>query len=595
MSVSPRTRCWSIATSPRSPYKLPAVVELLEGFTERPWDKGAQKEYAREMFASETYEGEGGPRSESDFAARDRVNRAPRTLGFIRLAKGRPPIILPTGEALVVGGAQDDLFLRQLLKWQYPSPLHDDDDYVELFCIRPFLEILRLVRDLGSLSKVEMSLFAVPLIDLNDYEGTRARILAFRHEFSTLHGTMAKRRMERGVAVREIERIWADDIAEGRIKKREAARGRDLYAEFVRSRISLLRDYGDNAIRYFRATGLFTLSGRGGRLSILEERGEEVDAILATFEREPLDFDSIQNYYAWMGDPNVPVLPSDEEAVLRRQIVALFHSLPAEDRGANPALSRRAEATHAIHDLKRLYQDLTDLAARIAVRETQRQLAGHDAINDILSVYEGIRDYDPEIVDRPLTLEWNTWRALTMMNDALGINANFQMDREGEPLNPAPGKVPDIHCEYREFCLAVEVTLTTGARQYAAEGEPVERHVGYLQRDRRALNDARDVYGLFVAPAIASSVNSHFWNLHNARKPTTEFAGFVRVIPFSIDQFTQLLERTRDRLPVASRAVHELFAAASQAALESDDEVAWRERIVQLIAAWYSAPCVASP
>lgn len=177
MPLSPRTRCWSIATSPRSPYKLPAVVELLEGFTDRPWDRAAQREYARQMFASQDYEGAGGAGSESDFAARDRVNRAPRTLGFVRLARGKPPIILPTGDALVQGGAQDDLFLRQLLKWQYPSPLHDDDDYEELFYIHPFLEVLRLVRDLGSLSKVEMSLFAVPLIDFEDYDSTRKRIL----------------------------------------------------------------------------------------------------------------------------------------------------------------------------------------------------------------------------------------------------------------------------------------------------------------------------------------------------------------------------------------------------------------------------------
>ena len=397
---------------------------------------------------------------------------------------------------------------------------------------------------------------------------------------------MARRQMERDVVIREIEHIWADDIAEGRIKKREAPQGKDPYAEFLRARISLLRDYGDNAIRYFRASGLFTLSGRGGRLSILDERKEEVDSILSTFEREPQTFATDDDYYAWMGDPNLPLLPSDEEEVLRKQILALFDALPAPDRKEHATLRKAAKSTHAIHTLKSLYQQLTDLAARIAVRETQRKLAGHDAVDDIISVYGGIRDNDPDIVDRPLTLEWNTWRALSMMDDAIGIKANFQMDREGQPLNPAPGKVPDIHCEYRDFLLAVEVTLTTGARQYAAEGEPVERHVGYLQRDTRAAEDSREVYGLFVAPSIARSVNSHFWNLHNARKPTKEFAGFVRVIPLTLEQFTQLVERSRGRLPISSEAIHGLFAGASQAALDTDDEVAWRGRINELIASW---------
>lgn len=537
------------------------------------------------MFASEDYEGVGGAASDSDFAARDRVNRAPRTLGFVRLARNQPPIILPTGDALVAGGAEDDLFLRQLLKWQYPSPVHDDADYQELFCIRPFLEVLRLIRDLGRLSKVEMSLFAVPLIDLDDYETTHDRILAFRNDYSALHGTMARRQMERSVAIREIERIWADDIAEGRIWKREAARGRDGYAEFLRARVSLLRDYGDNAMRYFRATGLFTLSGRGG-LSILEERREEVDSILSTFDRDPIEFEKLDDYYAWMGDPNLPALPSDEAEVLRRQIFTLFDALPTTDRTRHAALRDRAKAPSAVHALKALYHELTDLAASIAVRQTQQRLAGRDAVDDILSVYEGIRDHDPDIVDRPLTLEWNTWRALTMLNDAINVNANFQMDREGQPLNPAPGKVPDVDCEYRGFLLAVEVTLMTGAKQYAAEGEPVERHVGYLQRNRRAVKDTREVFGLFVAPTIAASVTSHFWNLHNARRPTAEFAGFVRVVPLTLEQFMQLIERTRGRLPLNCEAIRQLFATASQAALESDDEVKWKDRIGELVAAW---------
>jgi hypothetical protein len=564
---------------------LPAVVKLLDSFVDRPWDKTAQKEYAGQMFASQDYEGEGGSGSESDFAARDRVNRAPRTLGFIRLARSEPPIILPSGKALVAGGARDDLFLRQLLKWQYPSPIHDGDDYQDLFYIHPFLEALRLIRDLGKLSKVEMSLFAVPLIDIEEYASARRRIRIFRKTFSALNGTMAKRQMERDVAIREVERIWADDIAEGRIQKREAAKGKDPYAEFLRARISLLRDYGDNAMRYFRATGLFTLAGRGG-LTILKERREEVDAILSTFDREPLEFDNIDDYYAWMGDPNLPVLPSDETEVLRRQIASVFDGFPDSDRTLHASLREQAVDTASIHHLKSVYQDLTDVAAGIAVRETQQRLAGHDAIDDILSLYEGITERDPEIVDRPLTLEWNTWRALTMMDDAIQVNANFQMDREGQPLNPAPGKVPDIDCEYRDFLLAVEVTLTTGVRQFAAEGEPVERHVGYLQRDRRVLNDMRDVYGLFIAPVIAASVNSHFWNLHNARRPTVEFAGFVRVIPLTLEQFTQLIERTRSHLPVDSEAMHKLFATASQAALDSDDEVKWKDRLGELIATW---------
>ena len=56
------------------------------------------------------------------FSARDRINRAPKSLGFVVLS---PRIsITPAGQALLTSKRKEEVFLRQMLKFQIPSPYH---------------------------------------------------------------------------------------------------------------------------------------------------------------------------------------------------------------------------------------------------------------------------------------------------------------------------------------------------------------------------------------------------------------------------------------------------------------------------------------
>ena len=56
------------------------------------------------------------------FSARDRINRAPKSLGFITLS---PTISLtPAGVSLLLAKRKEEVFLRQMLKFQIPSPFH---------------------------------------------------------------------------------------------------------------------------------------------------------------------------------------------------------------------------------------------------------------------------------------------------------------------------------------------------------------------------------------------------------------------------------------------------------------------------------------
>ena len=88
-------------TSPRSPIKMiPEIALLHEKFEGKPWNKITQEQFIDELAQSSFFEGVGSP-SDKAFSARDRINRAPKALGFVDL---KPHVELTeAGKAFVFG------------------------------------------------------------------------------------------------------------------------------------------------------------------------------------------------------------------------------------------------------------------------------------------------------------------------------------------------------------------------------------------------------------------------------------------------------------------------------------------------------------
>lgn len=313
-----RTRTWSVATSPRSPQKLPNEIGLLAAsFDGQFWDQEAQISFARQLARSDFFEGQVSA-TDPAFSARDRVNRAPKTFGFIRLERHRPIEILPAGLRLINRQNLTGLFLHQLLKWQYPSPVMAQNrrsDYNELFYIKPFLECLRLVRELDELSKDELAIFAVPFIDYRDYDDVRDAILTFREQLSTVYRREPHGNLIRQASVERLQEVYRDDIRDGRIATREQAGNIRTVEDFLLTKARNLRDYADAAMRYFRATGLFNVLP--STLQLVEERTREVDLILAEVGRDPEPYPDVEAYYDYLGNPDIPVLPGEDPGALR--------------------------------------------------------------------------------------------------------------------------------------------------------------------------------------------------------------------------------------------------------------------------------------
>lgn len=551
-------------TSPRTPAKtIPEIALLHNKFEGKPWNRTTQREYMDELAASDFFEGEGSP-SDKAFSARDRINRAPKALGFVDL---KPNIALTdAGRAFVFGNRPQEIFLRQLLKFQLPSPYHTESARTKgAFFVRPYLEILRLLRDLEYLTFDELKIFAVQLTDYRNYEAIRELIASFRRE----------RRLRAGEYKRFVNEVWIDAIlgihnqriAEGRTRTRET---RDASLKtFILTQKRNMRDYADACFRYLRYTGLVSIAHNNKSISIFADKARDVDYILENVDRNPVYIDDMRRYKAHLFQADAPVLYADDR---ERLIDAVFRM------GGH---TRRDLKKLGIDELKNLRDAIYSRQSEIAVHEQIERAKSREAYAEIIDMFKGIaaREY----YDAPLMLEYNTWRALLMLNGG-NIVGNFKFDDAGQPLSTAPGNMPDIECDYGNYAMSVEVTMKVGQRQHEAEGESVARHYGQLIK--RA---GKDAYCLFVAPSINAATLAHFYGLNHI--PIELYGGRTKIIPLALNQFTRLLEHSHNQAARPVPADIRRFLIAAVSACESaENENTWGVSLQACVDMWPGDP-----
>ena len=172
-----KTRIIFAFTSPRTIEKIiPEIQTLVDSFVGQEWNTKTQIAFFHELFNSEFYEGDKMPENIS-LAARDRITRAPKTLGFVDL---KPKIKLTeVGEKLLSEIRTHEVIAKQFFKFQLPSPYHKlpaDRG----FNVRPYLELLRLTKELGNLSKTEIAIFFVQMTHHNKFDSVVAAIKKFQ-------------------------------------------------------------------------------------------------------------------------------------------------------------------------------------------------------------------------------------------------------------------------------------------------------------------------------------------------------------------------------------------------------------------------------
>lgn len=554
------SRLLFLTTSPRSPEKMwPEIELLLRHFGGRPWNAATQRAFMDVLRDEQFFNGRG--EKDPAFSARDRINRAPKSLGLVVLT---PDISLtPAGKVLLSSKRKEETFLRQLLKFQLPSPFHRPTARAANFCVKPYLEILRLIRTMGTLKFDELQIFGMQLTDWHLFDSIVRKIEAFRMARTSFYGNY--RRFKHDYLYKELEQVFAGRIAQGQTHTRES---RDTSLDkFLRTQASNMRDYADACFRYLRATGLVNVSHVGKSLSIVPERCEDVDFILRTVDREPCFVDDEQRYVSYLGDAALPKLLTDDPGSLIKKLRMEFPSAVFDEE-------------MPIDALKDFLADLMEKRKVGKLLQEVREIKSYKLYDDIQGTFEQIKR--GELYDAPLMLEWNTWRAMTML-DGGDIKANLKFDDFGTPIAPAQGNRPDILCDYGDFLLSVEVTLASGQRQYETESEPVSRHLGRIKNAC-----GKPCFCLFIAPTINDACVAHFYALHQMN--ISYYGGKSVIVPLPLDVFQAMLEESykAERKPTPER-VRSFLESSEALVKESEDERQWYAGIQKLAKEWLSS------
>ena len=545
------TRTIFFFTSPRTADRLAAEIKLLvENFSGQPWNTDTQAEFYRLLCRQDFYFGTAT--GDIAFKARDRVNRAPKALGLVDL---KPVIKLTNaGKEYVYGPRPYDIFTKQLLKFQLHSPFHADRD--DRFSVKPYLEFMKFIKDLNGVTKTEMALFGIQLVSHANYEEIKHKIEKFRIEVKNRDKNISYKEHINRVFECELRTVYSEEIASNNIATRESSEV--SVSNFLTTKKGVHRDYADASIRYLRATTLFSYNPKSNKIHVAKDRADEVEFICQNINPVPYAYASEQDYkdYLFAAD-NVTLLTDDKDLLLSK--ISKFN----EDEAL-----KLQDAN--VGELKDVYDQLRITKVDTLVKSEVADLQTYEPYNDVVEVYEKITS--KAIVEPPLFLEWNTWRAFTMLDDG-EINGNFRIDDEGMPLYAAAGNMPDIECNYRDFKVAVEVTMSSGQKQYEMEGEPIARHYGNLKRETD-----REVYCIFIAPTLSPAAVAHFYGLHQIS--IAHYGGKAKIIPIQLNVFQQMLSNANSATTKPkSTDLRKFLDRATSYVGNVRDETEWVEKI----------------
>jgi hypothetical protein len=163
-------KTWYVSCSPRNPEKLAPELELFAKLEGKKWNetkngvKTVQIEFTHLLESCPSFEGSISAKDPS-FSARDRV-KPYKTFGFAYVNTKGKIVITPAGKRLILRVRPKEVFLKQLLKWQYPSFQHRGKEYEfkettlfrfmgitkeqpKGFRTLPFVDTLAVIRKIG--------------------------------------------------------------------------------------------------------------------------------------------------------------------------------------------------------------------------------------------------------------------------------------------------------------------------------------------------------------------------------------------------------------------------------------------------------------
>lgn len=290
-------------------------------------------------------------------------------------------------------------------------------------------------------------------------------------------------------------------------------------------------DYSDMNMRYLRITGVLQRKGRGlvivpSKHLLVEQLAKRVpgkitlkNALVELCNGAPLPSDHAETAMA--------ILQDLKKQMTERHILFDISDLPLETPTQINIARQRLE------DILSKTDELTYAAEQ---KDQWREIADYMSL---LIKGGGKIEYDEDNIievpkdETPAYLEWTLWRAALaidhLVNKPYEVRG-FKLDSDFLPVSAAGGGKGDLYCEFNDFTILTEVTMSTSSRQEAMEGEPVRRHVSDA-----VLNYDKPVYGMFIAVKIDTNTAETF--RHGVWYARGDQQQRLNIVPFTLAQF----------------------------------------------------------
>jgi len=547
---------WSITTTLRNPERLRDFLIVLKDIEGEEWNLEVQRKYqvllikyrkygygsrqfynglspkqvsliddlSREISFNEA-ENIFNKKNYEDPAMRGRQSINPlKKLGLVSLKKGK--IYITDLGRLLLKDDYDlgEMFFRSFIKWQIPNLDNDDYSVTEGYDIKPFIGTLHLINNVNEIiaasgeeskgiSKQEFSLFVPTLVNYKNIKEYAKEIVKLRAQLKGKNKLEQKRIFEK-------------------YKKQFICRffGCKKPAE-IEKLSNNLKDYGDNAIRYFRLTRYLYIRGGGFYVDLEQRRQVEIKNLLTFDSGKSILFSSKEEYLDYIANIIEPKLPWETKEKLDNILGELIKEIRVYENKLSVSPKGIANYKKLNEEgFKKLIESLREYRRYLQEQGNHAISQNTEAIRNYIKILKNI--YKEQ--DKPIALEKYAALALHALNDALRIQPNYPVGDDNEPTFTAPAGKPDIECYYASFNAICEVTMLTGRDQWYNEGQPIMRHL----RDFEERNKDKNAYCLFVAPALHRDTLNTFWV-----SVKYEYEGKQqKIIPLSIQSFIELLK-----------------------------------------------------
>lgn len=569
---------WHVGnTTVRTPYRLRDALRVIKTSLLEGRLSGRDQEYA---FAKALHDNEvlfskkieNGERDSSVESLGRKWRVALSQLGFLtpnfskkdleklELNNYKAFAITEQGEAFAASETiqgQQECLLRSLMAYTVPSLVETKYKFSQFSPLRFVLLLMKKLEESELepyLSFEEFSLYVQVFSPDKDLDELITSISTFRDDCASQKGSL--RTFKSNTFKARAKQLWSEELT----------------PEQLSTKVQTLRDYTDLTLRYFKATGLFKAKGRGIVCNVLKQ------SLIDLVVQHELGAITEKEYFLnlWKG----AVLPTDDVYQAGVVVKDLVTKLKARGDNSIPEgidfksitsltdARFQMEETLAQYDELDYYQEqreqIDEILAWIGALRSGRSVSHQDTVISI-----------PRS-ERPAYFEWIVWRAFLAINSLANRPweaRRFKVDQDFLPVSHAPGNGADMIFEFEDYVIPIEVTLTGGSRQEAAEGEPVRRHVASCHLDEKYAG--KDIYGLFIAPTVdLNTINTFRYG--DWFTPNENYLE-LNITPVTLEQFEKILRAGKDDLDFLQEALVELFITCR----EQNDVSApdWRDRI----------------